>query len=94
MDNHNHRQYWNLSDFDDETGPGAHSKVSHTTKENSTIDDSNHIWRGWLWVTEVTEKPSRILWVEVDNSGIIIKENSITDEIKYNLEYNTLKVMC
>jgi hypothetical protein len=45
-------------------------------------------------VTEVTEKPSRILWVEVDNSGIIIKENSITDEIKYNLEYNTLKVMC
>ena len=66
------KQYWNLSEFEDEKG--GKMKVSHTTKENSTIDREQKIWRGWMWVTEVTEKPSKILWVEAGASGIIIKD--------------------
>jgi hypothetical protein len=71
------KQYWNLTDYKEETGPGAALKLDHTTKENSTIEEKERIWKGWMWVTEVTKVPSAILWVEVDKAGIIIKENPL-----------------
>jgi hypothetical protein len=49
-----------LTEFEEETGPGAALKLEHTTKENSTIDEEKKIWKGWMWVTEVTEKPSKV----------------------------------
>lgn len=69
------KQYWNLTEFEEETGPGAAIKLEHTTKQNSTINEEERVWKGWLWVTEVTKLPSRVLWVEVDKNGIIIKED-------------------
>lgn len=28
-----------------------------------------------MWVTDVTKKPTKILWVEVDKDQILIKDN-------------------
>lgn len=47
-----------------------------------------------MWVTEVTKVPSRVMWVEVDKSGIIIKEDIHSETTKYELNYNYLKVIC
>ncbi len=88
------KQYWNLTDFEEQTGPGAAMKLDHTTKENSTIKEEDKIWKGWMWVTDVTKKPAAILWVEVDKEGFRIKESPIVEENKYDLKYNHLKVTC
>lgn len=49
-----------------------------------------------MWVTDITKKPTKILWVEADKDQILIKDNpeQEKDKAHYLLEYNNLKVFC